>query len=170
MPRSMGAHTGQRMNDGPAGRHSRRRVSVGIRPASAAQVALRLAQLFGSTPQTWEQHLSQDYHRVARMNGVMRMMGAIDLLTEKMIPVELSLGPETVLPLRDALLQAEIADSREQEADAVFRHKLDDGTATVADAENLLKLIAVQSARSDVAMVALHTWIEKKRREEAATG
>jgi hypothetical protein len=60
---------------------------------SAAAVAFRCHQLHGESAQTWEQRISGDFKRLALIIGTMRMMGALELLTEKMMPVELALGP-----------------------------------------------------------------------------
>ena len=90
----MSAHTGSSMGRRPVWFHSRREPSGTVRPITAAAVAYQCHRLFGESAQTWEQRLSQDYKRIALMNGVMRQMGALDLLTEKNAPVVLSLGAD----------------------------------------------------------------------------
>jgi hypothetical protein len=129
---------------------------------SAASVSYRLHQQFGESPQTWEQRLSQDFKRMALMIGTMRAMGAEDLLTEKMMPVELALGPTGNVPLPDALHLAEVADCVEQMADETFRFKLVQGTATVADGKEYLRKSALQCARAEVARRELAEWITEQ--------
>ncbi len=133
---------------------------------SLASVSVRLSQLYGESPQTWAHRLSGEaswYRGVQKMNGVLRMMGELDRLTELMIPVEMSLGPESALPLEQALHEAELADCREQEVDEVFRHKLHAGTATVADAETYLRASAIQCAKAEGARLAVHQWLDAQR-------
>lgn len=95
---------------------SRGQASEGVRRVTAAQVAEKLHLLYGESPQTWEQRLSQWYRGCAQMNGVMRMMGALDLLTEKNARIVLSLG----------------ADVRPE---AEYREKMTDGGEDCAQAE-----------------------------------
>jgi hypothetical protein len=152
---------------GDMGRKVRRQ-----RPVSESQslssASFRLHRMYGESVGTWEHRLSgltSAYRRVAQMNGVLRMMGMVDKLTELMMPVELSLGPAGVLPLPEALHQAELADCREQEGDETFRHRLTTGSATVADAREYLRLSGVQCARAEIARRETQRWIEEQEGE-----
>ncbi len=158
MARDMGA-TVRRRTDAI---QSRRGASESVRPLTASAVAYRLHQQFGESAQTWEQRLSGDFKRLALMIGTMRAMGADDLLTERMMPVELALGPTGNVPLADALHLAEVADCVEQIADEGFRFKLSQGTATIADAREYLRKSAAQCARAEVARREVNEWISQQ--------
>ncbi len=127
--------------------------------------AFRLSQLYGESARTWEARLSGEtscYRRVAQINGLLRVMGMLDELTELMMPVELSLGPDGVLGLDEALHKAECADADEQLADEGFRYALRQETATIADAKDYLRKSALQCARAEVARREVHRWIERE--------
>lgn len=150
---------------GMAGRMPYR--TAGREKATAASAALRLHQMFGESAATWENRMygaGSVYRRVAQINGALRVLGLLDKLTELMMPVELSLGPEGVLPLPEALHAAEIADTEEQLADESFRFKLAQGTATVADADVYLKKSALQCARAEVARREVERWKASQRK------
>ncbi len=141
---------------------------VPIKKPSLASAAYRLHQMFGESPATWENRMYGEgscYRRVAQINGALRVLGLVDRLTELMMPVEMSLGPEGVLPLPEALHAAEMADCLEQVADEGFRYKLSMGTATVADAREYLTRSALQCARAEVSRREVHRWIEAQKGE-----
>lgn len=135
---------------------------VPIKKPSLGSAAVRLHEMFGESPATWENRIYGEasvYRRVAQINGALRVLGLVNRLTELMMPVELSLGPEGVVALPEALHLAELADCREQEADESFRYKLSQGTATVAEAESYLRKSAAQCAHADVARREAQRWI-----------
>lgn len=129
---------------------------------SIASASYRCWQLHGEAPSTWEGRYHAAYQQVARMNVVLRSLGLTDVVMEKMAVIDASLAPVTFASLTDLLHEAQIADVCEEPADETFRHKLQCGTATVAEARDALRKSAVARGKAELAEAALLHWIEEK--------
>ena len=142
-----------------------RRRAPRLKKATAASAAVRLHEVYGESPATWENRMygaSSDYQQVARINGVLRDLGQSEKVAELMVPVDASMAPRHSRALEESLNRAEMADAAEQVADENFRGKLRTGTATGEDAREYLRKSAAQRATAEEAEHDVLEWIRKQ--------
>lgn len=117
-----------------------------------ASAAVRLHDLYGESPATWENRIHTDYERVAKMNTALRDLGLEQEVCRLMVPVDASMAPRTPQCLADVLHASELADAAEQLADETLRHKIDRGSVTEADCDDWLQRTALQQRRAEEAI------------------
>lgn len=117
--------------------------SAGREKATVASASMRLHQMFGDSPATWENRMygaASCYQRVAQINGALRALGLEDKLAELMLPVEMSLAGA---PVPDALHRENLTDAEEDVLQEAFRFHPSEQTARA-----LLRKRAVSRAAS----------------------
>lgn len=88
--------------------------------ATLQSACIRLADLYGDSPATWENRMNgaaSDYQQVARMNRVLRELGLEDKVCERMTPVEDSMAALTCDPATARYREAK-TDATEDELQA----------------------------------------------------
>lgn len=137
-------------------------------PPSAA---VQLAQALGVGVRSAEAMLGGErsvFKLAALAAAILRKNGETERLAEKLIELDMVLGPEAdpSLTLPQALLDASLADADEECPDHTFQFNLARGTATVAMARAFLRKSACQRVRHELAERLTLPWIEEQ--EEAA--
>lgn len=76
--------------------------------------------------------------------------------------IDAAAGSRTILPLAQAIHEAECADNAEQTAEEAFRHAVQEGVATLEQAYEYLRKSAIARDKAERAEQSVRRWIEEQ--------
>lgn len=140
---------------------------IPLKSIGQASYSLRLAQVYQvARPATAVELYRRSCQRVAEGNDVLLAFGKLDMLVENMACIEASLASRNLPELPVALHEAEMSDCLEQPVDELFRERLRQGKATIAEAKDYIRRSAAARHKAEQAERAVADWIKEQDKAE----